>query len=1077
MIDSCPSGQRKVMFFRKSPTISVGIGIRKYDSKRTNPWPKPSMRPLILICFFLSGASGLIFELLWTRMLTLVFGSTTLAVSTVLATFMGGLGLGSYLAGRFADRLRRPVLFYAGAECIIGLYALLVPWAISHYEPLNHWLWATFGDSYSLLSIFRFAASALLLLLPTTLMGATLPILARHFVSRPSELQRVGGNLGRLYAVNVLGACGGSFLAGFIFLPDFGISTTNRIAATFNFTLAVAAWIAHRWSMRQPVAADLDEMLSQAVALGEIQASSVVPAPPAITRRARNVVLFGFALSGATAMTLQVLWTRALAVVIGSSVYSFTLILLAFLVGLGGGAAVLGARADRTANPVRWLGITHLGIAFAVGFSYLIIDDLPYVFTWLLSATDFGVSAILFCQFILACVAILPATLLMGAIFPLTMRIAMGTLDNVGRDVGSTYALNTLGAITGSFAAGFVILPSLGLQRGIYVSVVAGLALAAALFVIDPKPSRRSRAIGVGCAVGLALVGLLLPRWNLTSFSIGFFRASIAKDFVQRRQAGKEWKSPILEFYEDGIATTVSVDRWGKTYSMKNNGKVDASSDADMPTQVSVGMIPLFLYPGDKPPRSALIGFGSGVTTGAMTQGPIGTLEVVELEPAIYRASHFFDHVNHRPLENRRVTARVGDGRNFLSQRSDRFDVIVSQPSNPWITGVSNLFTREYFRAIAARLEPDGLFCQWAQLYEMAPWNVKTIYRTLAAEFPYVAVFSAEDLSSDTVLIASMKPIVLDLEKIGRRMKDPIAKAEALRAGWHTPHDIVARLLVAPDEIAAFTAGAPINTDDNALIEFAAPRDLMGAARNDRYLARVYGPQWPYARLLGLARNIDAGDEPGTGAGKLARSLLAFGRTREATFWIRKALQAPTNRSTEHARHLLSLVATRLSDDPEIPLAPEGDLMPPAWPEAIKGEAAQSLDQQFREVQALMKAKRYIGAYKVMEDWPAALWDKPSNDFALLAGFLHYKAEFYEDAIGLLKPLSDDLAYLARRPEALYYLGRARFAYAHHGKAIEAFEQFIALQSKLGRIVEPEAPGMDLGLPPPPLGAATHPRP
>ena len=217
-------------------------------------------------------------------------------------------------------------------------------------------------------------------------------------------------------------------------------------------------------------------------------------------------------------------------------------------------------------------------------------------------------------------------------------------------------------------------------------------------------------------------------------------------------------------FYEDGMATTVTVDRWDKVYSLKNNGKVDASNDADMPTQIVVGLLPFLFYSQPHPPKAALVGYGSGVTAGAMTQYPIASLEIVELEAAVYRGARFFDNDNHRPLQNPKVTARVGDGRNFLTQRSDKFDVIVSEPSNPWLTGVSNLFTREYFKLVKTRLAEHGIFCQWAQLYEMSPWNIKTILGTVRAEFPYVYVFAAEDWSSDTILIGSLDPLPLDYD-------------------------------------------------------------------------------------------------------------------------------------------------------------------------------------------------------------------------------------------------------------------------------------------------------------------------
>jgi spermidine synthase len=1025
------------------------------------------MRPLILACFFLSGASGLILEMLWTRMLTLVFGSTTLAVSTVLTAFMGGLGLGSYLAGKFADRLKTPVQAYALAEASIGVYALVVPLVISLYPSLNRWLWSAFGDRYALLSVLRFAASAGLLLLPTTLMGATLPILARHFVQHPWELRRVGLRIGTLYSVNLFGAVAGSFLAGFVFLPNLGLRWTNVTAAAFNLTLAAAVLVARRRIRAQDDAAPahtLDELLDEAAAQGTIAARAAPPVA-VVDERSRRVALAGFIVSGATAMTLQVMWTRALAVLIGSSIFSFTIILIAFLVGLGTGSAVFGRLSQRTAHPVRWLAGLHLGIAAAVGVSYLCTDRLPFVFTWLLRSSSFAVDTILTCQFVLACVTVLPATILMGGIFPLMVRVATPRLETVGRDIGNAYALNTIGAIVGSFLAGFVTLPKLGLQRGIYASVLGGLVVAAALFAVAPGLSRRRRGAGVGAAFALAVLGLVLPRWNLVAFSSGFFRVSIAREYISRQIHKKSWQDPKLVFYEDGTATTVTVDQWGKTYSLKNNGKVDASNDSDMATQIVVGLLPLLLYRQEAPPKVALVGFGSGVTAGAITQYPIASLEVVELEPAIYRASHFFDADNHRPLENPKVTARVGDGRNFLTQRRDPFDVIVSQPSNPWLTGVSNLFTREYFRDVKRRLAPGGIFCQWAQLYEMSPWNIKTIYRTVREEFPYVYVFSAEDLSSDTILIASEGPLSLDLDVLTKAFRDPTTRAEAKRGGLASPHDVVSYLLLGPDELASFTAGSPDNTDDNARIEFSAPRDLLGYAKFDPYLAKVYGPMWPYGRVTGL---VEGYDDQRNGArwrsaecGLLGRSLLAHGKSREAELWTRRAEAAGNSPEAQHARLLLDLVSTRMDRDPEIPLAPGEPLAPPVV--SAKIAAAHPGDvklvaEEYREVMAEVAERRFATAYKLLDKWPEELWTGLGQDFALLSGFLDYKAEFYADAVESLKPLADDAAFVARRPEVLYYLGRAHYASAAYGKAVDALERFERSQRVLNRPVLPVLP-------------------
>jgi spermidine synthase len=563
-------------------------------------------------------------------------------------------------------------------------------------------------------------------------------------------------------------------------------------------------------------------------------------------------------------------------------------------------------------------------------------------------------------------------------------------------------------------------------------------------------------------AVGMALLALALPRWNLTNFSIGFFRVSMARDYiemVEHRHQKKKWQMPKLVYYKDGIATTVSVDQWGKVFSLKNNGKVDASNDADMPTQISVGLLPLLLYQNDHPPKVALVGFGSGVTAGAVTQYPIASLEVVELEPAIYEASHFFDSVNQRPLQNPKVRALVGDGRNFLSQRSDQFDVIISQPSNPWITGVSNLFTREYFQDIKARLRDDGIFCQWAQLYEMAPWNIKAIYRTLAGEFPYVMVFAAEDLSSDTILLASRHPINLDVRQIARAFEDPITAAEAKRAGFASPHDVPAFLLLGPEELRSFTAGAAVNTDDNALIEFAAPRDLLGYAKFDPYLAKIYGPMWPYGRLSELVAGYD-GPDRAVAMARLARSLLGHGKAREAHLWQRRAEAAGSGPEVAHSRLLLDLVATREDRDPEIALAPDDGLQAPVPPAGLAPAMAERVRAEYQQIVALVEKNKFASAFKVVDDWPEETWGtRLGKDVALLSGVLEYKAEFYGDAIDELKPLADDAEYVRRRPELLYYLGRSYYANASCAKAVAALERFIDGQLALGRPLLPASAG------------------
>ncbi len=1017
------------------------------------------MAPLVFLCFFLSGCSALVFELVWTRELTLVFGATTLAMSTVLSVYMGGLALGSLLAGRWADRLRDPLRTYAFAEAGVGLFALAVPLILRLYPPLNALMYRAVGDHFVALSLCRFLATALLLLAPTTLMGATLPLLGRAVVSRSADFGLLGTRIGWLYATNTFGAVLGTFLAGFVLLPGVGVRTTNAVAATINLSLTAMILLARARARRRAERAEREELppLEGAVAeaLGDLeQPGEPAPPPPApATPLQRRVALIAFAFSGAAAMVYQVLWSRALAIVIGSSVYSFAIILLAFLIGLGVGAAAMARLIARTRRPVTWLAATHLGVVAMVMLSYFVIDKLPAAFVGMLRGNSFSVDGILFSQFLLAALAVLPATLLMGGVMPLTMRIYTAGIDRVGRDLGDAYAMNTLGAIVGSFAAGFVVLPVLELQKGLHAAAIASALVGAALLLVAEVPLRR-RLIGAPMVV-LATVALAvaLPRWDLGHFQAGLFRVSIAKDIVE---SGK-WPVPELLYYHDGIATTVSVERWGKHLALKNNGKVDASNGDDMPTQIMVGLMPLLFHPTalDQPPKIAVIGYGSGVTIGATTQFPIAHADVVELEPEIVYASRWFEDVNHRPDKNPKVHVLVGDGRNFLTQGDSRYDVIISEPSNPWITGVSNLFTRDYWQLAQRRLADDGVFCQWAQLYELAPRNIKAILRTFSEVFPYTYVFSAEDLSSDVIMVATNHPLRLDRAHLARNFADPTLRKELARADVRSADDLLAYLLLTPDEIPAFTAGADTNTDDNALIEFAAPRDLLGYMHYDPYLARVYGADWPYGRFDPYLTGLGEGSERGRAEAHIADSLVAHGKRAAAHRFIERAQRHDGGEAAARSARLADLLATKLVSDPEIPLATDEDpLDPPAVPAGLPESEGVRIARDYAKVEEEMQRRRWAHALQAIRDWPEKYVEEGGKDLQLVVGYLLYKAEMEDDAVDRLKPLAADEAYVKRRPSLLYYLARAYYGEAFYEAGAREMNRYL---DTVG--VTPGAPG------------------
>jgi spermidine synthase len=826
----------------------------------------------------------------------------------------------------------------------------------------------------------------------------------------------------------------GAFAAGFALLPLFGVRATNYLAAGINLSLAAfVLWLAARERGRAGGAQAAEE----AVTLDEL-ALAEAPPPATIPARAMRAALIAFAISGATAMMLEVLWTRALAVVMGSSIYSFTLILCAFLGGLGGGAKLFGRRRARGGDPVAALGWLHLATAGAILATYLVIDKLPRLFVWLLGQRDrtivSDVEGIMAMQMVLALVVVLLPTLLMGGVFPLTMRIYAGRADAVGRDVGRAYATNTLGAIVGSFLAGFVVLPRLGLQRGIFAAGALDCTLGVVLCALAPSLVRagwRRWAAVVAAPAALAALALVVPRWNLVQFDYGLFRVDYVREIVA---ASGKWSMPELVFYRDGMATTVSVERFGKHYALKNNGKVDASNGDDMPTQIMVGLLPFFFtHPNPTAngaalgPRVLVVGYGSGVTAGATTQTRASRIDVVELEQAVVDASRLFEDVNHKPPADPRVHLHVGDGRNFLAQSRADYDVIISEPSNPWITGVSNLFTREYWALAHKRLAQGGVFCQWAQLYEMSSPHIKTILATFASEFPYTYVFAAEDLSSDVILVASDEPLRLDRQDFARRLADPVFAAEAKRGGIHAAEDVIAYLLLAPEEIPAFTAGSPLNTDDNAIIEFGAPRDLLGYSKYEKYLAHIYSPDWPYAQADHLLAGFSGPDD----FARLAESLLEHGKVKRAMHYIQRA-----GARGGQAKRL----ATLLANDPQLP----EDLDPPRFPDNLPKGELERYAREYAQIERLVARGDWHEARKVLEKWPQAIADKSGPELALLYAHICWHDQDYSDALDLLDTVETDEAYLKRRPQALHLLGRIYYTVANYPKGVSWLRRYLA---------------------------------
>jgi spermidine synthase len=793
----------------------------------------PRTLKLIAICFVLSGATGLIYEVLWARMLGLVFGSTTLGISAVLAAFMGGLALGSALAARYAARIARPVRAYALIEIAVGLYALAVPLLFRGIDRVYAEAWQHFHPGFYGAAFSRFALATTVLVVPTALMGATLPVLV-------AALQRSAGHrasaVARLYMWNLAGAIMGAIAAGFFLLPFFGVRMTIWIAAATNLAIGLAAFLLDskfadsRNDIANQVPHDRSEEINR-------------PLPQAVLTV--RFWLFAAFISGFVTISMQVVWSRVLAMIIGSSTYAFSIVLALFLSGLALGAYLVSTKKNPDGLRRAVLVIEVL-TAFTLFLSLRITSMAPIF----LISTGFrlGINSwigLLSLQIAAAALLILLPAILMGMVMPLVLMWAGRTRprqpDELASDpspssvslVGRSYALNTVGAIAGSVITAFLLIP--GTSTRFTIFCVAALCLITAGIAYEPRRATSDRALARSLAIGAAVVLMLAmfvawPRLNLNALSTGAYDSYVrvlarSRGGVGENDQNHDAVNHQLLMYEEGRTATVSVRRdWGIT-SVAINGRTNASDADDMPTQVMLGQLGLLTSP--RPGSALIVGFATGVTAGSVLQSPIESVDCVEIEPAAVASSHFFEHVNNRPLDDPRLHLIIDDARTYLRVNPGTYDLIISEPSHPWVPGVANLFTREFFTLGRERLRDDGVFVQWLQIYQLSTASLRSVLATFHESFLHVAVFRVQGAAKgkDLILVGSRQ--ALSLDRIDDRMRDPRTKADLARVGFKTADDVRAWFVCDENRLGPAVAGAIINTDDNMHVETVAPREAF----------------------------------------------------------------------------------------------------------------------------------------------------------------------------------------------------------------------------------------------------------
>lgn len=769
----------------------------------------------MVFLYLLSGFAGLLYEIVWLRLLALELGHTAGAVSTVLAAFMGGLAAGAFFGGRASTRLtpRRALRAYALLEALVMAAALALPFLLPAASRLLSGMYE--GGPSAAFAASRVGLCLVIVSIPTALMGATYPIAIRACAAWPRSRRAAR----QLYASNTIGAALGAAATGFVFLPALGGMRTVWIGVLLNLTAAAGALYLSRGA---GLDSSTDPRESRKRALN------------ATRSRLAAVALFT---SGFVALLCEVAWTRVFAMVLGPTIYAFSTMLVAFIGGIAIGASLgvrlsapstrqnagsLRAGRETAAGRLAWC-LLAAGAGTAAGL--FAVDRLPLVVGQWVASPEARFGSLIITEAALASAMLLPTTIALGAAFPLGLALTVQG-GHGAADAGYLYAVNTTGAIVGSLLAGFGLVPTVGLRGTLLVA--GGVACMTGAAIMIAAGTRQRAAVTVAAAaVVVSLVAA--PRWNDALLSSGAYKYAGKLQTLDLREA---LEAGSLLYYREGAAGTVSVRRSGGVLSLAIDGKVDASTGGDMLTQKLLAHLPLLIHPDPK--RVGVVGLGSGITAGAALTHPIEQLEVIEISPEVVEASRLFDSYSRRPLDDVRTRLIVGDARTHFALRganSRGYDVIISEPSNPWMAGVAALFTREFFETAAAQLAAGGIMCQWAHTYDISDADLRAIVGTFRRVFPETTLWLIGD--ADLLLIGRLEAKGDPGAAIGSAFQRASAAADVATVGVKAPFAVLSLFAGDAKAAAEYAGNAPTETDDRLRLEFSGPRSIVGESTAD----------------------------------------------------------------------------------------------------------------------------------------------------------------------------------------------------------------------------------------------------
>ncbi|MFN7138641.1 MAG: hypothetical protein ACK4UN_04830 [Limisphaerales bacterium] len=802
------------------------------------------MNRLLTLLFFFSGATALVYQVVWSKYLALMFGSTVQAQTVVLAVFMGGLASGNRLFGKRSDLLAKPIAVYGGIEIIIGIYALVFNGLFLVVDSWFVKLGAGYLDQPQKLLLLKGAISVSLLLLPTVLMGGTLPLVAAWLQKRASDAGK--GSAG-FYAINTFGAVIGAGVSGFYLVRQFGLPTTLMIAGALNVLIGLVALAITRKEVltenkTPPEGTRINEPI-EGKWLGLNQQTFVCA-----------LVFF----TGAVSLSLEVLASRSLSMVFGASSQAFSVMLMAFILGIGGGGLYVASIKKERALREGSISIPLMIAAGLIGLFLVTIEQWALLYLKIRHSAG-AADPFLYHQVVSTIISLvvigIPAGLI-GAVLPLCMRILSRSNSSFGEQIGKLLTWNTLGAVFGALFTGFVLMPMLGLRTAIGI---IGLLLALAALAVAVKNKQQKLVVLTSALSGILLLISFVGResWQYT-LSSGIFRLNASE--VRKDVFAKARERDQLLFYRDGSDATVSVvtDRQRRPTSeivLAINGKPDGSTIGDLSTEYLLAHLPMMSRPGSE--DIFVLGFGTGITAGALLGHPVKSITVAENCGPVLEAARFFEPWNRGVLSNPLTRLYREDARTVLKLSDKKYDIIISEPSNPWTSGIGSVFSREFYELSASRLKPDGLMAQWFHIYEMSDEVVELVLRTFTSVFPVSEIW--ETRNGDLILLGAKDPWEASPRIYSEAFSRPEVKKDLEAIDLRSPEAVLARQVCSQKSAFAVAGKGPIQSDFFPILEYEAPKAFYrGRAAyslfvsDERTLQAAFAPEEKRNLLSGL---------------------------------------------------------------------------------------------------------------------------------------------------------------------------------------------------------------------------------